>query len=146
MKSQFWKEILELKAQVKNNIRFLKIYMKINHSKEDQPMAQYKWSSTWYYYIDARSRLDWSSRSQKKSVHWNQWVSPKPLHTYSLSDPFCFHPHWESSPFHWTVQPPVFLIICVFSYPPRCFYLFIFLTRCTYGSDLHSERKPASNQ
>lgn len=126
MKSQFWKEILELKAQVKNNIRFLKIYMKINHSKEDQPMAQYKWSSTWYYYIDARSRLDWSSRSQKKSVHWNQWVSPKPLHTYSLSDPFCFHPHWESSPFHWTVQPPVFLIICVFSYPSRCFYLFFF--------------------
>lgn len=73
-----------LKTQLKNNIRFLKIYMKIGYSKEDQPMAQYKWSSTWYYYIDSLSRFDWSSGSQEKSLHWNQWVSLRPVHTVLL--------------------------------------------------------------
>lgn len=39
-----------LKVQQKSNSRFLKTNMKINNSKEDQPMEGSEWSCSWYYY------------------------------------------------------------------------------------------------
>lgn len=131
-----------LETQLKNNIKFLKIYMKIGYSKEDQPMAQYKWSSTWYYYIDSLSRFDWSSGSQEKSLHWNQWDSLRPVHTVLLI-PFAFipamnPPHFTeqySLPFPWK---SVSLLISHF--------FFFFLTSNIYASCLHSESLYQTNK